>query len=134
MDGHPTAAQNSPAASQIYREHREVLESLSDVRSAISLGRPKPELAGKLAEFMATVEKHFASEEGLMRSSGYQGAVAHAAEHERLFGQLQSVRQEFAAGAINQGGALALFVEVWTKEHIERVDGRFIDFLNAQAS
>jgi hemerythrin-like metal-binding protein len=133
MDAHTVAVEPSPAALQIDREHREVLESLSDVRSALKLGRPGRELAGKLEAFAVIVEKHFASEEELMRSSGYDGAGAHAAEHQRLLGQLQSVQGDFASGAINPGGALALFVEVWTAQHIERHDNRFIDYLNARA-
>ena len=36
-------------------------------------------------------------------------------------------------GAINPGGALALFVEVWTTQHIERHDNRFIEYLDAQS-
>jgi hemerythrin len=68
-----------------------------------------------------------------MRAAGYQGAGAHAAEHRRLFGQIRSVKEDFAAGAINPGGALALFVEVWTTHHIERQDNRFIEYLDAQA-
>jgi hemerythrin-like metal-binding protein len=122
-----------PAALQIYREHQDVLESLEKFRGAVQLRRPERELKKKLAEFVSTVEKHFASEEGLMRSGGYQGAGAHAAEHRRLFGQIRSVTEEFAAGAINPGGALALFVEVWTTQHIERQDNRFIEFLDAQS-
>ena len=123
----------SPAALQIYREHRDVLESLEKFRGAVKLSRPERELKKKLAGLVSTVEKHFASEEGRMRSSGYQGAGAHAAEHRRLFGQIRSVTEEFAAGAINPGGALALFVEGWTTHHIERQDNRFIEYLDAQS-
>ncbi len=123
----------SPAALQIYREHRDVLDSLDKFRGAVKLSRPERELKRKLAGFVSTVEKHFASEEGLMRASGYHGVVAHAAEHRRLFGQIRSVKDEFAAGAINPGGALALFVEVWTTHHIERQDNRFIEYLDAQS-
>jgi hypothetical protein len=41
------------------------------------------------------------------------------------------VREGFASGAINPGGALALFVEVWTVQHIEHHDDPFLDYLNA---
>jgi hemerythrin-like metal-binding protein len=118
---------------RIYREHRDVLESLDKLRGAIKLSRPERELKRRLAGFVSAIEKHFASEEGLMRSSGYHGAGAHAAEHRRLFGQIGIVKDEFAAGAINPGGALALFVEVWTTHHIERQDNRFIEYLDARS-
>jgi hemerythrin len=121
------------AALQIYREHKEIMESLDRFRGAVERSKSERELKSKLAGFVASVEKHFASEEGLMRAAGYQGAGAHAAEHRRLFGQIRSVKEDFAAGAINPGGALALFVEVWTTHHIERQDNRFIEYLDAQA-
>lgn len=131
MDAHTTVTGCSPAASRVFQEHEEVLRSLGGFRNAVTLGRPKCELREMLAGFVAIVEKHFASEEELMRSSGYEGVSAHRAEHQRLFGQLQSVKEEFASGAINPGGALALFVEVWTVQHIELQDGPFIEYLNA---
>jgi hemerythrin-like metal-binding protein len=124
----------SPAALQIYREHRDILESLDQFRDAVKLSRPERELKKKLAGFVSNVERHFASEEGLMRANGYQGVGEHAAEHRRLFGQIRSVKEEFASGAINPGGALALFVEVWTTHHIERQDSQFIEFLDARTA
>jgi hemerythrin len=133
MDAHTRDAEPSAAASQIDRDHREVLESLSAFRSAINLRRPVRELTEKLAGFVATIERHFASEEELMRSSHYQDAAAHAAQHQRLLEQLHSVKEEFASGAINPCGTLALFVEVWTRQHIERHDNRFVEYLTQEA-
>lgn len=132
MDANTLDAEPLPAASQMDLEHREILESLSGFRSAVNLGRPAGELAKNLAAFIATIEKHFASEEELMRSEGYGEAATHAAEHQRLFGQLQSLREGFDSGAINPGGALALFVEVWTVQHMERHDKPFVEYLNAR--
>jgi hemerythrin len=131
MDAHTVDTESSPAVSRIYREHREVLESLSGFRSAVNLRRPARELVAKLAGFVAAIEMHFASEEELMRASGYDGALAHRTEHQRLLEQLQSVEEEFVRGTINPCGALSLFVEVWTLQHMEREDKRFIDYLNA---
>src|ERR1035438_2497579 len=119
MKPHAVDADRSPAASRVFHEHREVLESLDNFRSAVNLRRSRSKLAQQLAGFVATIEKHFASEEEMMRSSGYQGVGGHAAEHQRLFGQLQVVKEEFASGSINACGALALFVEVWTRQHME---------------
>ncbi|HUP03162.1 MAG TPA: hemerythrin family protein [Bryobacteraceae bacterium] len=130
----PSASEAALEVQQIYAEHGEVTEALNDIRSAISLGRPRYELAGRLTAFVTAVERHFGSEEGLMRAIGYQGANAHAAEHQRLLVQLRGLERDFVAGAIRQCGALALFVEVWTAQHMERQDKGLIDFLNAHAS
>ena len=134
MDARATGPSRSPAASQVFREHKEVLESLGDFRTALDLGRPEGELRRMLAGFVATAGRHFASEEALMRSSGYHAVGAHVAEHQRLFGQLQTVKDEFASGAIHPCGALALFVEVWTAQHIQLHDKPFIEYLNAAAA
>jgi hemerythrin-like metal-binding protein len=131
MKTHAVSTERAPATSRIFHEHREVLESLDNFRSAVNLKKPKSRLARDLAEFVATVERHFASEEEMMRTSGYQAVGGHAEEHKRLFAQLQAVRQEFNAGTIHPGGSLALFVEVWTVQHMKGYDKAFIDYLDS---
>jgi hemerythrin len=112
-------------------EHEVLLAAADAFRYAVKARRPGSELEESLRQLILTVEDHFASEEALMRDSGYAALEAHAAEHARLVAQLGAVNAELASGAINPCGALAVFVEVWTKEHIQGPDRQFARHLSA---
>jgi hemerythrin len=118
---------------QIDREHRGIIDIANDFRTAVDAGVPRAELGALLARLAGAVESHFASEERLMLSSGYRGYQAHHDEHARLLGQFSTAQGEFASGVIHPGGALALFVEVWTGQHILSWDQDFARFLKTDA-
>ena len=110
-------------------QHERVLESMHQLRSAIERGRPREETLGWLDAFAGIVAWHFSSEAELMRSAAYPDAAAHISEHRQLFEQLTLARSEFAAGNIRSCGALALFAQVWTAQHIRDADRRLAEFL-----
>ena len=114
---------------QIDREHGEILDLANDFRAAVDAAAPKDELERRLGTFVEVVARHFASEEDLMLSSGYAGREAHEQEHGRLLGQIRLFESEFASGKISTCDALALFVEVWTTQHILGPDQRLAEFL-----
>ncbi|MBZ5729104.1 MAG: hemerythrin family protein [Acidobacteriia bacterium] len=113
----------------IDREHREILDRATDFGGAVDAGLPKKVLEQRLAAFIGSVDEHFASEEQLMYASAYPDLEAHHAEHNRLFTQLHMVGEEFGSGKIQPGGALGLFLRVWTEQHIVGADQQFGGFL-----
>jgi hemerythrin len=66
-----------------------------------------------------------------MQWSAYPEAGAHIAEHRRLLDQIAAVQSEFAAGKIRSCGALELFAQVWTAQHIQSADRRLAEHLKA---
>ncbi len=115
------------------REHAEILESADEIRSVLSSPVPNPRVVeGLLAEFTRKMADHFASEEEMMQSRGYRSWRAHAREHKRLCAQLDLVRSGVATGAISPGGPLGLFVEVWTRQHIQGPDRAFAEYLHSE--
>lgn len=115
------------------REHAEILQAAAELRFALNSSLQNTQLLTRLLdEFAEAAAGHFASEEDMMQAGGYQGWRAHASEHKRLLEQIIDVKTGFAAGAINPCGTLALFVEVWTTQHIQRSDRHFAEFVKSQ--
>ncbi len=114
-------------------QHKRVLEAMNDLRAAIELNRPHEETRRTLEAFAGIVAWHFSSEADRMRTASYPDADAHIAEHSGLLDQLAVARSDFAAGKIRSCGALALFAQVWTAEHIRGADRRLAEFLGAAA-
>jgi hemerythrin len=115
------------------REHAEVHQVVAEFCSVVNSSVPNAQLLSRLlSKLTDTVAAHFASEEELMETHGYQGLQAHAAEHRRLLGQLDLVRTGLEAGVIKPSGTLALFVEEWIKRHILGPDQAFAEYIKTE--
>ena len=116
---------------QLDDEHREIVRRSGDLCAALTGGRPKHEINILLAGFIDSVRRHFASEEELMRATGYPGYAGHRSEHQRLMAQLFSLAEGFASGAIDDASeALARLVGSWSEDHIRVADSHFARFLH----
>ena len=79
-------------------------------------------------ELGGRMEKHFADEEGEMRSRGYPGLAAHRSEHQVFLQRFAALRRDVDAGAPQAGEALFSYLADWLKDHIGRQDKAFAAF------
>lgn len=83
-----------------------------------------------LAELIIQTRIHFAVEESLMRLLGFPETEAHVAEHRRLTGQLEKLKQR--AEDFDVGEGLASFIQTWLIDHVNQFDREFVGhFLQA---
>lgn len=115
------------------REHRAMIEAATAFRTAVDRGAGRGALDGLLAVFCKRAADHFASEEELMQLSGYPVYETHRHEHERLLEQLRVLRSEFTDGKIDICGALSLFMNAWSRQHILGPDRHLSEFLHCYA-
>ena len=118
----------------IDQQHEQVLDRLDEVRTSVELRRPPAETSALLTAFLETVEWHFASECDLMRANQYPDEAAHRGEHKRLLKELKQANAEFNDGKLQAGGALAVFVQLWTSEHIHGPGRRFVEYPRRRAN
>jgi hemerythrin len=122
---------------EIDRQHQELVARASDLHSALdnAIGAAKPshELQTKLSALAEFAEKHFRSEEKMMRAHGYDGYESHAIEHARLLEQIYLISREFSSGKIDPTGVLMFFMQNWTEQHILGADKQFAKFLCSPA-
>ena len=118
---------------QLDDQHRELLEFANDLRATVEAGSPRSEVEHLLTGLVHAVESHFTGEEDLMLARGYAAYGEHRDEHNKLLDQLHLVEKDLASGTIDPCGALALFVEVWTEQHILGPDKHLAAFLGEPA-
>jgi hemerythrin len=115
------------------REHAALFEMAAELRGALDTALPTSQPINRLLrEFNDAVAAHFASEEEFMQSRGYPAWREHAAEHQRLLGQLAAAKTDFATASFSPCGLLAAFVDVWFTQHILNADRSFAEYLGVE--
>lgn len=112
--------------SLIDEQHKALFQWLAELENAASDGRT---LFGVfvLTRLKHYVREHFAAEEALMKSAGYAGLEAHAAEHAifraRLAElQLKSIAQDVSSDTVE-------FLKDWLINHISVTDMAYVPCL-----
>ena len=114
-------------------QHQELVARANVLHEALFNGEPRKEILVKFSALSNYAEMHFRTEEQMIFDHGYDGYEAHTAEHARLLEQIHLARREFADGAIDPCQALALFIRVWTEEHIVTRDKQLAESLKSEA-
>ena len=113
---------------EIDQQHKTLVAHTTALQDAISGRKPKAAVAGLLADLVGLVTAHFAWEERLMESLGYEGYADHQEAHRILLEQIRGLHQEFLSGSASPGAGVALFVQVWVEHHIAGRDKQFAEF------
>jgi hemerythrin len=119
----------SLSVPQADREHAALIAQVNDFSDALDAGAARAQLEMRLTRLIEGFQKHFDSEEALMRSSAFSGLEPHAEEHRKLIGQMSGLRDDLGSGWVKLCGALGLFVRIWTEQHITGPDAEFARFL-----
>ena len=129
----PTPPRWRPAlevgVKEIDRQHKALIAHVAALQDAISGQKPKDEVATMLDGMIALVKSHFAWEERLMESRGYDGRADHQKAHAMLLEQIQVLHREFLSGDVNPGAGVSLFIQVWAENHIAGTDKPFAEFI-----
>ena len=114
---------------EIDRQHKKLIGRATALQEAISDRKPKDEVAALLAGLVDLVRSHFAWEERLMESRGYEGYADHQKAHGMLLEQIRVLQQEFLSGDVSPSPGIALFIQVWAEHHIAGIDKPFAEFI-----
>ena len=110
-------------------QHRELIAVVNEFSTAVDAGASRAELELRVTQLIEAFQAHFVSEEGLMQSNGFPGLTLHADEHRKLIAQMTALRDGLGSGDVKLCDALALFVRLWTEQHIAGLDKTFAQFL-----
>jgi hemerythrin len=114
---------------EIDEQHKTLIEHTTALQEAISGHKPKDEVAALLAGLVGLVSSHFAWEERLMQSRGFEGYAEHQKAHGILLEQIRGLHQEFLSGDVSPSPGVALFIQVWAEHHIAGTDKPFAEFI-----
>ena len=115
---------------QMDAQHRALICQANEYSDAVDSGASRAELELRLTQLIEGFAIHFVSEEGLMQSNSFPGLTPHAAEHRKLIEQMTALRDCVAAGDVQICSALAVYMRLWTEQHIEGLDRTFAQFLH----
>lgn len=118
---------------EIDRQHKRWCQLAHDLHVAVVSGRGKAALGQTLARFIAYTRGHFASEERLMVTHGYEDYPAHKNQHEALLSKIAQFQQEFEAGRATIAMEFLRFLQVWLGHHIHDRDSKVGAYLNLRA-
>ena len=119
--------------SQLDREHWELIAEEKEFAAALDEGASRAELEMRLSHLIQAFQRHFQSEEGLMRLNGFPELARHSADHRKLIRQMRNLRRP---GLWHRKlcETLAGFVRLWTEQHITGPDARFAQFLQEKGA
>ncbi|MCX6628691.1 MAG: hemerythrin family protein [Candidatus Solibacter sp.] len=115
---------------QMDHEHLELFAREDEFSAAVDAEASRAELEMRLTQLIEGFQKHFDSEESLMRTNSFPGLELHIDEHRKLLGQMSGLRDDLSSGVVNRCYALAQFVRLWTEHHMTGADTNFARFLH----
>lgn len=121
----------STGVGLIDEQHKNWMERLRNVQSAIEDHRGMPHVANALDFLADYTQFHFATEEKSMSETGYPGLEDHRAKHEELKVTLDDLIVDFRDYGVTEklSRAIGTFLGNWLRNHIRDVDQAFAAFL-----
>jgi len=112
-------------------QHKKLFDLINELHTAMSSGRGKDVAGQVLRRLTDYTVSHFRAEEALMEKYNFPGLASHRAEHKALTDKVLAFKKDFEAGTGVVTPQLMTFLQRWIKDHIQGVDQRYSDFLNA---
>jgi len=115
---------------EIDKQHMIIVECINALQNAVDKREGKSgwsTVHSVLGQLAAYARMHFASEEVLMRHSGYPRVDEHADEHLQFVNDLQILQGRSLTNDITH--ELLAFLDTWWQEHIMERDMQYVPFL-----
>jgi len=109
-------------------EHREMIELINQLHDNLSSPDSDMSTAEFLGEVYAKIASHFALEERIMRTSGYDEYEDHKADHERLLDEIRDIMDDYEESEDFDERLLAERLRNWFTEHFSTRDARLHKF------
>lgn len=103
-------------------EHREMIELINDLDSAMQQDATQDTVVDTLGEIYARIAAHFALEEKIMRDAHYEAFAAHKQDHELLLDELLDVIDSVDEDGDYDRVALSRDLDTWFSDHFRTHD------------
>ncbi|MBM3733064.1 MAG: hypothetical protein FJW24_06305 [Acidimicrobiia bacterium] len=97
----------------IDREHRRLVQLLSDIHELIVAKADPIRIADTLADFHTLATAHFALEEKIMRDQKYPAFAQRRETHRRLLDEVRDIMDAYDAGSYREGQSLSATLRQW---------------------
>ena len=125
-------AQYSVNVKEIDDQHRKLIEMINELNDAMAQGKAKDVLGEILDRLVSYTAGHFALEERLLQTHGYEGYQEHKAKHEKMTAKVLDLQRQFKAGQAAMTIEVMSFLKNWLDKHIVGTDMKYSAFLNSK--
>lgn len=112
-------------------EHRELIALINETHERLNVPDSNLDVSDFLGEIFARISAHFALEEHIMRTAGYDQYAAHKADHERLLDEIRDIMDDYEDLRLYDEQHLGERLRVWFTEHFKTHDARLHHHLPA---
>ncbi len=116
--------------SVIDEQHKQLIEIINKLNSAISDHAARPILDEVFDELTEYTKKHFSMEEAFLQQVDYPQTAAHKEEHDGFIYKLISFRNDFENGSQIVSTKIVDFLYGWLVGHIQGSDKAYSALLN----
>jgi hemerythrin-like metal-binding protein len=113
-------------------DHQQLFNILNELHDGMMARRGQEVLQNVLNELLQYTEKHFASEEAVMKAAGYPQLQAQIDQHRKFTDKIKEASAKYKAGGLGMTMEMLDLLTDWLKKHIRGVDKQYSDFLNAR--
>lgn len=117
---------------EVDRQHRSLVGMINDAYDAALGGVCASEIRTLVDRMVGYAEGHFATEEELMKASGYHQAEGHFAEHGSFVRKAQSYTTDLQGGHEPDPSEVFRYLAEWLSAHILEVDMAFGRWLKGE--
>jgi len=113
-------------------QHRELLEAIHALHTALRKGEGKEGLAKVLGFLRDYTSVHFREEEALMSRHAYPDQLRHTHSHSELVAQVDVLLDQLRAGTQVLSFTVIGFLKTWLTDHIRGEDFHLAEYLRRQ--
>jgi hemerythrin-like metal-binding protein len=114
------------------QQHQALFATVDELNRALAAGKGNELLIPILQKLVDYALHHFATEESLMEEHDFPGFSTHRARHEMFRQEVAVFLKDYKAGSLGIPVELTFFLQSWLKEHVQRIDQEYSQFLNAR--
>lgn len=116
----------STGIADIDHEHQELVEWINRALAAsAAAGADVATVSDLLGEIFAKISAHFALEERVMKTRGYDQLASHKQDHELLLDDIRDIMDEYEEGGGMAADRFAERLGEWFGTHFRTHDARF---------
>lgn len=117
---------------EIDDQHKKLIDMINELNDAMAQGKAKEMLGAILDKLVAYTASHFAVEERLMQTHGYDDYPAHKEKHEKMTAKVLDLQRQFKSGQAAMTIEVMNFLKNWLDKHIVGTDMKYSAFLNSK--
>lgn len=115
--------------AMVDQQHRNLFAMVNELHDAVVAGKGREVLSATLRKLSGYTIDHFASEESLMITAGYDGLANHKRKHDALASKAKEIIAGYQSGKLTLSITLSQFLADWLRHHIQEEDQALITWL-----